>query len=183
MDLKLKGKLALVTGSTAGIGFAIALGLAREGAAVVVNGRTDGKVSEAIKRIAAETAGDVTGIAADLGTGQGVEQLLAQLGPVDILINNLGIFEPKPFLEISDADWFRFFEINVMSGVRLSRALLPHMVEQGFGRIIFISSESGLNIPPEMVQPQRAPRCEWMAAWCALSLDLGSPGVGIRFRG
>jgi NAD(P)-dependent dehydrogenase (short-subunit alcohol dehydrogenase family) len=151
MDLKLKGKRALVTGSTAGIGFAIALGLAREGAAVVVNGRTDGKVSEASKRIATETAADVTGIAADLGTGQGVERLLAELGPVDILINNLGIFEPRPFLEISDADWFHFFETNVMSGVRLSRALLPHMVEQGFGRIIFVSSESGLNIPAEMV--------------------------------
>ena len=110
-------------GSTAGIGFAIALGLAREGAAVVVNGRTDGKVSEAIKRIAAETDAAVTGIAADLGTRQGVEQLLAKLGPVNILINNLGIFEPKPFLEISDADWFRFFETNVMSGVRLARQI------------------------------------------------------------
>jgi len=151
MDFKLRGKRALVTGSTQGIGFAIAQGLAREGAAVVINGRSEAKVSEAAKRIGAETKASVTGIAGDVGSAAEVNRLLAQLGPVDILINNAGIFEPKPFLEIPDSDWIRFFEVNVMSGVRLSRALLPHMLKQNWGRIIFISSESGLNIPAEMV--------------------------------
>jgi NAD(P)-dependent dehydrogenase (short-subunit alcohol dehydrogenase family) len=151
MDFKLRGKRALVTGSTQGIGFAIAQGLAREGAAVVVNGRSEAKVSEAAKRIGAETKASVTGIAGDVGSAAEVNRLLAQLGPVDILINNAGIFEPKPFLEIPDSDWIRFFEVNMMSGVRLSRALLPHMLKQNWGRIIFISSESGLNIPAEMV--------------------------------
>jgi NAD(P)-dependent dehydrogenase (short-subunit alcohol dehydrogenase family) len=151
MDLKLKGKRALVTGSTQGIGFAIALSLAREGAKVVVNGRTDAKVGGAIKRIAGETSVPVTGIAADVGNVAEVGRLIKQLGLVDILINNTGIYEPKPFLDIPDTDWLRFFEVNVMSGVRLSRALLPHMLKQNWGRIIFISSESGLNIPAEMV--------------------------------
>ena len=151
MDLKLKGKRALVTGSTQGIGFAIALGLAREGAEVVVNGRTDAKVGEAIKRIAGETSVPVTGIAADVGNVAEVGRLIKQLGLVDILINNTGIYEPKPFLDIPDTDWLRFFEANVMSGVRLSCAFLPHMLKQNWGRIIFISSESGLNIPAEMV--------------------------------
>jgi NAD(P)-dependent dehydrogenase (short-subunit alcohol dehydrogenase family) len=151
MDLKLKGKRALVTGSTQGIGFAIALGLAREGAEVVVNGRTDATVGEAIKRIAGETSVPVTGIAADVGNVAEVGRLIKQLGLVDILINNTGIYEPKPFLDIPDTDWLRFFEVNVMSGVRLSRALLPHMLKQNWGRIVFISSESGLNIPAEMV--------------------------------
>jgi NAD(P)-dependent dehydrogenase (short-subunit alcohol dehydrogenase family) len=151
MDLKLGGKRAFVSGSTAGIGFAVALGLAREGAEVVINGRTDAKVSGAVKRIVGGTGLTVNGIAADLGSAAGVDSLLSELGKVDILVNNIGIFEPKPFLEIPDADWLRLFEINVMSGVRLSRSLLPHMIEQGWGRIIFVSSESGLNIPTEMV--------------------------------
>jgi NAD(P)-dependent dehydrogenase (short-subunit alcohol dehydrogenase family) len=152
MDFKLRGKRALVTGSTQGIGFAIALGLAREGAAVVVNGRGEAKVSDAVKRLAGQTKTEVTGIAGDVGSAAEVHRLVAQLGPVDILINNAGIFEPKPFLDIPDSDWLRHFEVNVMSGVRLSRALLPHMLKQNWGRIIFISSESGLNIPAEMVQ-------------------------------
>lgn len=151
MDLKLKGKRALVTGSTAGIGFAIARGLAREGADVVVNGRTAAKVQDALKRLAGEAAGSVTGIAADLGSAKGVDRLVQDLGAVDILVNNLGIFEPKPFLDITDEDWLRFFQVNVMSGVRLSRALLPHMLARNWGRIIFISSESGVQIPAEMV--------------------------------
>jgi NAD(P)-dependent dehydrogenase (short-subunit alcohol dehydrogenase family) len=152
MDLKLKDKRALITGSTAGIGYAIARGLAREGAEVIVNGRTEKRVAEAIDQIAAETGSQALGIAADLGTAEGVARLLAQAGHVDVLVNNLGIFEPKPFLEISDADWLRFFEVNVMSGVRLSRALLPGMLKRKWGRIIFISSESGVQIPAEMVQ-------------------------------
>jgi NAD(P)-dependent dehydrogenase (short-subunit alcohol dehydrogenase family) len=151
MDLKLRGKRALVTGSTQGIGFAIAEGLAREGADVVVNGRTNAKVEAAIETIAGKTKASVTGIAADVGTARGVAKLLDELGTVDILINNAGIYEPKPFLEIDDAEWFRYFEVNVMSGVRLSRALLPHMLERQWGRIVFISSESGIQTPPEMV--------------------------------
>lgn len=150
MDLKLKGKRALVTAPPRA-GFAIARGLVREGADVVINGRTEVKVAEAIKRMPSEAAARLTGITADLGTSTGIERLLQKVGAVDILVNNVGIFEPKPFLEIPDADWLRFFEINVMSGVRLSRALLPHMLEQNWGRIIFISSESGVQIPSEMV--------------------------------
>jgi len=162
MDLKLKGKRAFVSGSTAGIGFAVALGLAREGAEVAVNGRTDTKVSDTIKRIAGGTAATVSGIAADLGSAAGVDRLLSELGKVDILVNNIGIFEPKPFLEIPDADWLRFFETNVMSGVRLSRSLLPYMIERGWGRIVFISSESGLNIPDRdgaLRHDQDSPTC------------------------
>ena len=151
MDLKLKGKRALVTGSTQGIGFAIAQGLVREGAEVVVNGRSKAKVETAVAQIKQETGAHATGIAADLGNAAGVAHLVRELGVVDVLVNNLGIFEPKPFLDIPDADWQRFFETNVMSGVRLSRALLPHMLEKHWGRIVFISSESGLNIPAEMV--------------------------------
>ncbi|HWK47177.1 MAG TPA: SDR family oxidoreductase [Stellaceae bacterium] len=151
MDLGLDGKRAFVSGSTGGIGFAIARGLAREGAAVIVNGRTEAAVDTAIRRIRDETGAPAHGIAADLGSAAGVEVAVARLGTVDILVNNLGIFEPKPFLEIPDEDWSRFFEINVMSGIRLSRALLPGMVDRDWGRILFISSESGLNIPVEMV--------------------------------
>jgi NAD(P)-dependent dehydrogenase (short-subunit alcohol dehydrogenase family) len=151
MDFKLQGKRALVTGSTQGIGFAIAQGLAREGAAVVLNGRDEAKTRDAAKKIGAATKAPVRGIAADVGKAAEIDKLLDKLGPVDILINNAGIFEPTPFFDITDSEWLRFFEVNVMSGVRLSRALLPHMLKQDWGRIIFISSESGLNIPAEMI--------------------------------
>jgi NAD(P)-dependent dehydrogenase (short-subunit alcohol dehydrogenase family) len=151
MDLGLEGKRAFVSGSTAGIGFAIARGLAREGVRVVVNGRTETAVAAAVRRIGEEIGATAEGIAADLGTAGGVEAAVARLGTADILVNNLGIFEPKPFQEISDADWSRFFEVNVMSGVRLSRALLPAMLERNWGRILFVSSESGVNIPVEMI--------------------------------
>lgn len=151
MDLKLRGKRALVTGSTAGIGFAIACGLARERAEVIVNGRSEDKVAEAVRRITAEMGSSATGIAADLSSAEGVNRLLERTGRIDILINNVGMFEPQPFLEISDQDWFRIFELNVMSGVRLARALLPSMLRRNWGRIIFISSESGVQIPAEMV--------------------------------
>ena len=110
---------------------------------MVVNGRGEAKVSDAVKRLAAETKTEVIGIAGDVGSAAEVHRLVAQLGPVDILINNAGIFEPKPFLDIPDSDWLRHFEVNLMSGVRLSRALLPHMLKQNWGRIIFISSERG----------------------------------------
>jgi NAD(P)-dependent dehydrogenase (short-subunit alcohol dehydrogenase family) len=151
MDLQLSGKKAFVTGSTAGIGFAIAAALAREGANVVVNGRTEARVAEAIGKIRGDAKGSVSGIAADAGTRAGTDYLIGQLADVDVLVNSLGIFEPKPFGEISDDDWFRFFETNVMSGVRLSRAYLPGMLRRNWGRVVFISSESGFQIPAEMI--------------------------------
>jgi NAD(P)-dependent dehydrogenase (short-subunit alcohol dehydrogenase family) len=146
MDLQLKGKTALVSGSTAGIGLAIATTLAREGAAVIVNGRTQERVEEA-RRI----SGAAHGIAADLGTEDGAKAVIARFPAVDILINNLGIFEPKEFEAITDGDWRRFFEVNVMSGVRLSRHYIGPMKEANWGRIVFISSESALQIPVEMI--------------------------------
>ncbi len=148
----LKEKTALVTGSTAGIGFAIALELTREGARVFVNGRTGARVDAAVARIG-QVVPDarVAGIAEDLGTAAGCERLVHRLPAVDILVNNLGIFEPKPFAQIADADWLRFFEVNVMSGVRLSRACLPGMKQRNWGRIVFISSESAVHIPAEMI--------------------------------
>ncbi|MGE5209595.1 MAG: SDR family NAD(P)-dependent oxidoreductase [Alphaproteobacteria bacterium] len=152
MDLQLEGKLALVSGSTAGIGFAIANGLAREGARVIVNGRTKERVNTVIERIRSYHVGaKVEGIAVDLGSAAGCEEVVRRFPDVDVLVNNLGIFEPKPFDQISDADWFRFFEVNVMSGVRLSRAYLASMKERNWGRIVFISSESGVQIPVEMI--------------------------------
>jgi len=150
MDFELRGKKALVTGSTAGIGFAIAKALAAEGASVVVNGRTGERVDKAVAAL--REVGAVTGIAADLGTADGCKELLAELPQVDILVNNLGIFEAKPFGEITDDEWFHFFEVNVLSGVRLSRAYLPAMLKQNWGRILFIASESALQIPVEMIQ-------------------------------
>lgn len=147
MDLGLKGKRALVTGSTAGIGFAIAKLLAREGAFVYVNGRTEARVDKAVSEI----EGKVDGVAADLSTEAGANKLFSRVQHLDVLVNNLGIFEAKPFLEIDDADWRRFFETNVLSGVRITRHYLPQMLEKRWGRVIFISSESALQIPAEMV--------------------------------
>jgi NAD(P)-dependent dehydrogenase (short-subunit alcohol dehydrogenase family) len=152
MKIDLSGKTALVTGSTAGIGHAIARGLAGAGAEVVVNGRTQAKVDAAVASIAkAVPHARVRGIAADVSTAAGCRSLIAALPEVDILINNAGIFEPKEFVDIPDEDWTRFFETNVMSGVRLSRAYLPAMLKRNWGRVVFISSESALNIPKEMI--------------------------------
>jgi NAD(P)-dependent dehydrogenase (short-subunit alcohol dehydrogenase family) len=152
MDLHLTGKTALVSGSTAGIGLAIAKELAQEGANVTINGRTAERVQQAVEEIrATHPKGKFAGVAADLATATGTEMLFQQLPQIDILINNLGIFEPKEFAEISDAEWVRFFEVNVLSGVRLSRHYLPGMVRKNWGRIVFISSESALQIPVEMI--------------------------------
>ncbi len=152
MEFGLKGKRVVVSGSTAGIGFAIAAALAAEGAQVIVNGRTETRVSAAVESIRQRVKNaDVRGIPADLGTAQGVAAFLQQVPEADILVNNLGIFEPKPFLEIPDSDWLRFFEVNVLSGVRLSRRYLPGMLEKNWGRVIFISSESAQQIPAEMI--------------------------------
>jgi NAD(P)-dependent dehydrogenase (short-subunit alcohol dehydrogenase family) len=146
MNLQLEGKTALVTGSTGGIGLAIAAALAAEGASVIVNGRTQERVDRAMK-----SSGAAHGIAADLGTESGAKAVIAQFPRVDILVNNLGIFEPKAFEDISDDDWRRFFEVNVLSGVRMSRHYIGPMKQQNWGRIVFISSESALQIPVEMI--------------------------------
>ncbi len=151
MDLQLTGKLALVSGSTAGIGLAIATLLAKEGARVIVNGRSQASVDEVVARLRAMPGHDVLGFAGDLGTAAAAEELAGRYPGVEILVNNLGIFEPKPFEEIPDADWVRFFEMNVLSGVRLARLYLPAMRRANWGRIIFISSESAVQIPAEMI--------------------------------
>ena len=152
MDLGLRGRRALVTGSTLGIGFAAARQLAAEGAAVVVNGRSAERVDEAVGRLRAAVPGaDVQGIAADLGTADGCARVTAAIPDLDVLVNNLGIFEPKPFEQIPDADWLRFFEVNVLSGVRLARHYLPGMRARDWGRIVFVSSESAVQIPVEMI--------------------------------
>lgn len=151
MDLQLKDKRALVTGSTAGIGLAIAEALAREGAAVIVNGRRQDSVDDVVAKLKAQAAGDVQGFAGDLSQAATAEQLARRFPQVHILINNLGIFEPKPFEQIPDEDWRRFFDVNVLSGVRLARLYLPFMKRENWGRIVFISSESGVQIPAEMI--------------------------------
>ena len=151
MDMQLEGRLALVTGSTAGIGHAIAVALAREGARVIVNGRTQTSVDSGVAAVRSETGSDALGFAGDLSDADSAEALVREQSNIEILVNNLGIFEPKPFEEISDADWMRFFHVNVMSGVRLARLCLPAMKRANWGRIIFISSESGVQIPSEMI--------------------------------
>lgn len=152
MDLKLADKTALVSGSTGGIGFAIAQALAQEGATVIVNGRSQERVNQAIDKLKAVTPNaKLSGVALDLSTQEGAEQLFQQVPTVDILVNNLGLYEPKAFGDISDKDWLNIFEANVLSGIRLSRQYLPTMLERNWGRIIFISSESGVQIPVEMI--------------------------------
>jgi NAD(P)-dependent dehydrogenase (short-subunit alcohol dehydrogenase family) len=151
MNLDLKGRLALVSGSTAGIGRAIAASLAREGARVIVNGRLQASVDEVVGELKSSTGGDLYGFAGDLSTAAVADALAQRYPKVEILVNNLGIFEPKAFEEIPDADWVRFFEVNVLSGVRLARLFLPAMKRSNWGRIIFISSESGVQIPAEMI--------------------------------
>jgi NAD(P)-dependent dehydrogenase (short-subunit alcohol dehydrogenase family) len=152
MDLELGDKLALISGSTAGIGFAIAQGLAREGARVLVNGRTEERVTAAVTAIKQKhPAASVEGFAGDLSLAKAADEVIGRFPDIEILVNNLSIFEPKPFTEISDDDWRRFYEVNVLSGVRLSRGLLPRMLKRDWGRIVFISSESALQIPAEMI--------------------------------
>ena len=152
MKIELTGKTALVTGSSAGIGRAIARGLAAAGARVFVNGRREATVQSAVQALRTELPGaSIQGVAADVATATGCAALVRAMADVDILVNNAGIFEPKDFFQIEDSDWTRFFEANVMSGVRLSRAYLSGMLRRNWGRIVFISSESGLHIPKEMI--------------------------------
>ncbi len=151
MDLQLKGKTALVSGSTAGIGRAIAAALAREGARAIVNGRSQASVDSTVEALRSKTGGDVQGFAGDLSQASLAEDVARRYPEVDILVNNLGIFEAKPFEDIPDEDWRRFFDVNVLSGVRLARLFLPAMKRANWGRIIFISSESAVQIPAEMI--------------------------------
>jgi NAD(P)-dependent dehydrogenase (short-subunit alcohol dehydrogenase family) len=152
MDLQLKNKKALITGSTAGIGYAIAKQLAKENAQVYINGRTTERVEATIKKLKDETGNqNIHGFAADFSDNKQIENLISELPDIDILINNVGIFEPKAFKDISDADWIKFFEVNVLSGVRLARAYFDKMLQKNWGRIIFISSESAVQIPSEMI--------------------------------
>jgi NAD(P)-dependent dehydrogenase (short-subunit alcohol dehydrogenase family) len=152
VDLQLTNKTAFVTGSTAGIGLAIAEALAAEGASVIVNGRTEERVSAAVKTILRKSPrAKVSGVAADLGAAEGAAIAIRQIPDLDILVNNVGIYAIKPFEELTDDDWMKIFDVNVMSGVRLSRHYLPLMKKKNWGRIVFISSESGINTPVEMV--------------------------------
>jgi len=152
MDLQLEGKKALVSGSSQGIGFAATKVFVREGAAVVVNARTQERVDRAVSKIKASfPGGDISGVAADLGSTGGIHELFGKVAQVDILVNNLGIFEPKEFVEIPDEEWYKFYDINIMSAVRLCRFYYPKMMEKKWGQIVFLSSESAVNIPPEMI--------------------------------
>ena len=152
MDMQLAGKRAFVSGSTQGIGYAIARALLKEGASVVVNGRSGDRVASAVQRLSVDVPGaTVSGLAADFDDAEQVRRMLEALGEIDILVNNVGLFEVTPFDDIPDEDWERYFAVNVMSGVRLSRHLLPGMLARNSGRILFIGSESGVNIPADMI--------------------------------
>ena len=152
MHIDLKGKTAVVTGSTRGIGYAIAAGLAGAGATVVITGRKQADVDQALAKLRDKVPGaQVRGVAADLGSAAGFAVLQQAEPRADILVNNVGVFKLQPFAEIPDEEWTRMFEVNVMSGVRASRIYLPGMQQQNWGRIVFISSESGLNIPADMI--------------------------------
>ena len=180
MRIDLTHRVAIVTGSTAGIGLAIAQGLAAAGAHVVITGRTQARVDEAIASVRSTVAGaTLSGLAADLGTLDGAQQLIAKTPDADILINNLGIFEPKAFFDIPDEDWLRFFEVNVLSGVRLSRHYAQGMAKRGWGRIQFVSSESGLQIPAEMVHYGMSKTAQ-LAVSRGLAESLAGTGVTVN---
>src|SRR5712671_5337359 len=152
MKIDLSGRRAVISGSTAGIGFAIAKGLAEAGAAVVINGRQESAVKDAVKQLTQAVAGaKADGVAADLATPEGVAEFLRRAGTADILVNNVGIFEPKPFDEITDTEWQRFFDVNVMSGIRLSRHFLPAMRAKNWGRVVFISFDLTVTATTEMI--------------------------------
>ena len=180
MDLGLNGKRALVTGSTAGIGLATARALANEGARVTVNGRTEARVGDAVDQLRGRLPnGTVDGIAADLSSGAGCRAVIGHLPDVDVLVNNLGIFEPKPFEEIPDEDWIRFFETNVLSGIRLARHYVRGMRSRNWGRIVFVSSESALQIPTEMIHYGMTKTAQ-LAVSRGLAETLASTGVTVN---
>jgi NAD(P)-dependent dehydrogenase (short-subunit alcohol dehydrogenase family) len=179
MDMQLKNRLALISCSTAGIGYAIAEALAREGARVIVNGRQQESVEAARKQIQARTESDVLGFAGDLSTADTADALVRAHPDIEILVNNLGVFEPKPFEQIRDAEWVRFFEVNVLSGIRLARLCLPAMKRANWGRIIFISSESGVQIPAEMIHYGMTKTAQ-LAVSRGLAEDLAGTGVTVN---
>lgn len=180
MDLQLNNRRALVTGSTSGIGYAIALGLAAEGAQVTITGRSEASVQDALTRLRqALPQARVTGIAADCATAKGAEAVFAQVPDVDILVNNLGIYERKPAFEISDADWLRLFEVNVLSGVRFARYYAPRMAKNGWGRVLFISSESALNIPREMIHYGMTKTAQ-LSISHGMAMELAGTGVTVN---
>jgi NAD(P)-dependent dehydrogenase (short-subunit alcohol dehydrogenase family) len=180
MDLKLKGRRALVTGSTAGIGYAIAKGLAAEGARVTLTGRTQASVDGALERIrVAAPDAAAEGVAADCASVAGTEQVFARVPACDILVNNLGIYERKAFFDLSDADWLQLFEVNVMSGIRFARRYAPAMAQRGWGRVIFVSSESALNIPKEMIHYGTTKTAQ-LAISRGLAMELAGTGVTVN---
>lgn len=180
MDMQLKNRSALVTGSTSGIGFAIAKGLAAEGANVVITGRTQAAVDRAVDALRKDFPNTKpSGVAADCATAEGAEKVFAQVKDVDILINSLGIYERKPFFEISDADWTRLFEVNVMSGVRFARNYSRAMAKRGWGRVIFVSSESGLSIPKEMIHYGMTKAAQ-LTVSRGLAIELAGTGVTVN---
>ena len=180
MNLEIEGRRALVTGSTAGIGYAIAHGLAAEGAQVVITGRTQAAVDAAIARINQDLPkAAVTGVAADCASVAGAELVFGRVAAVDILVNNLGIYERQPFFEIPDSEWMRFFEVNVLSGIRFSRHYAPMMVKKGWGRIQFVSSESALNIPKEMIHYGTSKTAQ-LAVSHGLAMELAGTGVTVN---
>lgn len=180
MDLGLYGKRALVTGSTAGIGHAIAATLAHEGADVVVTGRTQAGVDAAVARLRdAGAHGEVRGVAADCASEEGARRVFEAVPEADILVNNLGIYERRPFFEITDAEWARFFEVNVLSGVRFARHYAPAMAARGWGRVIFVSSESGLNVPREMIHYGMSKTAQ-LAISRGLAMELAGTGVTVN---
>lgn len=180
MHIDLSGKRAVISGSTLGIGFAIAKGLANAGAEVVINGRSEASVGKAREALLKEMPkAKVITVAADLSTADGADKLIKAVPTADILVNNVGIFEPKPFDDIPDGDWQRFFETNVMSGIRLSRAYLKGMREKNWGRVVFISSESGINIPGEMVHYGMTKTAQ-LAVARGLAQSLAGTGVTVN---
>src|SRR3989454_11980562 len=182
MKIDLSGKTALVTGSTSGIGHAIAKSLLAAGADVVINGRAQAKVNAvaaALGKTAGKAGGKVRGVAADVSTAAGCKTLVAALPDVDILINNAGIFEPKHFFDIPDEDWSRFFDVNVMSGIRLSRAYMPGMLKRNWGRIVFIASESALMIPKEMIHYGMTKTAQ-LAISHGFAMELAGTGVTVN---
>ncbi len=180
MDLQLNNRRALITGSTGGIGYAIAHGLATEGAHVTITGRTQPSVDAALERLNKSVPkARADGVAADCATASGAEALFARVSDVDILVNNLGIYERKPFFEIPDADWMRLFEVNVLSGIRFSRRYAPAMVKRGWGRVLFISSESALNIPREMIHYGMTKTAQ-LSVSHGLAMELAGTGVTVN---